>query len=143
MKRHCILTPYCWQKKTDTQWVDFWKSSFEGEWIDKNGKKIAFEDLLKIDELHYLKKQFSNALAIKQSLIPENIILIDPKDFENKINYQYYKISTPAFTKDGEFCLIYLEDVCVMDCGGGGFLIYKINEDKVWERFASKYLWMS
>jgi len=131
-------------EQTDTLWVSFWENSLMGDWIDRNGKTIKITEVFKSADLSHLKDQYKKPFLIDKSLLSGNIELTNPAvEFIDQIDYQYYKISTPAFTRDNMYCLIYWEDVCHMDCGGGGFFVYRKNENGKWEQYLSKYLWMS
>lgn len=131
-------------KQTDTLWISFWEKSIEGEWTGRNGERLDIADILNVDDLSYLRDQYKKTFLIDKSLLRHSVELVHPTiDFKDQVDYQYYKISTPAFTKDGMYCLVYWEDVCHMDCGGGGFYIYKKSENATWERFLTRYLWMS
>lgn len=128
---------------TDTLWIDFWENNLDGDWVRKDGKVVNLKDAIGNIDFDHLKNQYSRPLILNQSLLPDEITLVDPLDFKEQIDYQYYKISTPAFTNDGRYSIIYWEDVCHMDCGGGGFFVYRKNKHGIWERFLSRYLWMS
>lgn len=130
--------------QTDTLWISFWEKSINGAWTDGEGEELDISVVLSVNDLSHMQDQYKKNFLINKSLLTGHIEIVDPLlDFKDQIDYQYYKISTPAFTKDGFYCLIYWEDVCHMDCGGGGFFIYKKSKAGNWERYLTKFLWMS
>lgn len=130
-------------KRTDILWIDYWEDSLKGDWLDMDKNKVNLNEIFNEKEFNHLKNQYNRQIEMESSFLSEKINLVNPDDFKNQIDFQFYKISTPAFTEDGVYCLVYWEDVCHVDCGGGGFFVYERDEEGIWRRFLTKYLWMS
>jgi hypothetical protein len=54
----------------------------------------------------------------------------------------FYKISFPCFSKDRQYCVVYISYYCGMACGEGGLKIYKFQLGK-WVLYKSWVSWVS
>ncbi|MCO5725005.1 hypothetical protein [Robiginitalea marina] len=57
--------------------------------------------------------------------------------------FQTYKISWPLFSKDKKAALMYVENFCGIECGGGQINIYALMEDSSWKWIGAILIWVS
>lgn len=73
-------------------------------------------------------------------------ILLEKEQAEKQKTYPdftTYQIAPPVFNYDQDLVLIYVENYCGMECGGGEFWLFKKNQDHSWAFLGRLPMWVS
>ena len=106
-----------------------------------NYQSDIVESILKKQDLEFMKSQLKKVdvktLDTKKLTINKNYISV--KNYvktgtDNIIpNDSTYHISWPIFSEDSKVAMIYIENYCGIDCGGGQLSIYEKDKNGVWK----------
>jgi hypothetical protein len=104
-------------------------------------------DLFEEDEFNIIANQFKKRINFMDRDFTGDIQLISQKELDNKSEFErsffpYFIVSAPAFSKNGEYALIYVSEFCGIECGGGDLMIYKREKVK-WVRILIVGIWLS
>ena len=108
------------------------------------------KQLLSDEDLQYMKQQLTNWSAkksldkdklklIREQLVPKQTKPITPEEYK----LAFYGVYPPLFNVKGDYCLLYIENYCGIECGGGQLNLYKKQKDGTWKVVYIVPTWVS
>ena len=101
-----------------------------------------------IKELRHHIQEYSNVSILDKSKLKvrkRNIIFEDKRTEREKQfpKHQTYRICVPIFSQKGQFALLYIENQCGIECGGGQINVYLKSTEEGWQYVFTIPLWVS
>jgi hypothetical protein len=97
-------------------------------------KEQMISSLLKQQDIEFMCLQNELVLVLDSNRLPKNVKLISMKHLmDKKLDYSraaYYQFSTPMFDSKYRYALIYFDEYCGPECGGGGQYFLKKKDVK-------------
>ena len=98
------------------------------------------KQLLSDNDLEYMKQQVvdwdttkfldsGKLKAISDKLVPRHS---KPKT-DKEYGLSFYSVFPPLFNVKGDYCFLYVENYCGIECGGGQLNLYKKQKDGTWK----------
>jgi len=98
------------------------------------------KQLLSVNDLEYMKQQVvdwdttkfldsGKLKAISDKLVPRHS---KPKT-DKEYGLSFYSVFPPLFNVKGDYCFLYVENYCGIECGGGQLNLYKKQKDGTWK----------
>lgn len=101
---------------------------------------LKIKQLLFANDLEYMKQQVvdwdtakfldsGKLKAISDKLVPRHS---KPKT-DKEYGLSFYSVFPPLFNVKGDYCFLYVENYCGIECGGGQLNLYKKQKDGTWK----------